>query len=132
MPSIRPLPKPKLSRSNCSTVLLKLPNSLRDNELRIDGGSGVERVPFLAEKDLPRKETTAGEKDDLMEVSKDNGPAGEEGVGNAASSTGEDSEKLLQLQAMGFDGPHARAALAQSDGDVDLAATLLLSGLDGR
>merc|ERR1711991_110457 len=39
--------------------------SLADNELRVEGGSGLERVQFLSEKDLPRKDTSAGEVDSL-------------------------------------------------------------------
>jgi Holliday junction resolvasome RuvABC DNA-binding subunit len=43
----------------------------------------------------------------------------------ALSSTAAD--KLAQLRALGFSQQEAQLALQQADGDVDLAATLLLS-----
>ena len=100
--------------------------SLRDNELRIDGGSGLERVPFLSEHNLPSKETTAGENAEFEKLEVEtSGGAG--GGGSCASEVG--LEKVQQLQSLGFTEQQARAALTQSGGDADMAATLLLSSL---
>ena len=101
-------------------------SSLMHNELRIEGGSGLERVPFLSEKDLPRKETTAGERDSITSA--------EEQMSSSSTTdgavTGEDTGKLSTLMALGFNEMQARAALAQAGGDAEMAATLLWSGME--
>ena len=107
--------------------------SLKDNELRIEGGNGTERVQFLSEKDiskpvissssLPGDDTAHGEESSKHAAG--GGGASTGGGGRVASSSAADPEKLMLLQALGFSEEQSRLALEQTGGDVDLAATLL-------
>jgi DNA damage-inducible protein 1 len=97
--------------------------SLRDNELRIEGGSGTERVQFLSEVDIGK---SLGKSNTTLDSSSSEASSTFSGGGGRVSaSSAVDPEKLMVLEALGFSEEQSRRALERTGGDVDLAATLL-------
>lgn len=111
--------------------------------LKIDGSSGPEELEFLSENDTGptalfsdssnfSAEKMSGDSG-TNEKQSGNGPASMEdrrvtGGGPVYASASSDSgDKIAQLQSLGFTREVVEQALIQADGDVALAADLLLS-----
>ena len=111
--------------------------SLRHNELRIDSVDGIECVKFLSEHDIPSEivvEQT--ERSDSMSESPlqkgvciiNQDKNDEEYKENACDCV--DAGKIEHLMSLGFGEVQSRNALMQTNGDADMAASLLMSNLD--
>jgi DNA damage-inducible protein 1 len=113
--------------------------SLKNNELRIESSSGIECVQFLSEKDLPSnaRGTTKEELEGKVSIDLKESSSSEIEKPIASSSGASDQpiiiadreNKLTHLMALGFSENAAKAALEQANGDVEMAATFLLSSL---
>lgn len=109
----------------------------------IEGSSGPEELPFLSELDTgplfgDNPASNSSESATSASTDLDRKQAG----GGAASSASDNviapisnplsqDEKIQQLQALGFSRDEVELALSQADGEVNLAATLLLSSRQG-
>ncbi|KAG5360486.1 DNA damage-inducible protein 1 [Yarrowia sp. B02] len=87
--------------------------NLKTDQLEI----GEEKAPFLASKDLPDEFGKLGE------------PKKEEASASASSASGEafKDEDIVNLMSLGHSREKVVVALKQTDGDVELAASLLFS-----
>jgi DNA damage-inducible protein 1 len=129
---------------------------LGNNVLKIDkGGGDYESLPFLGEGDIPSKEKDFGEgkaggdvgsedkgtsssSDSKMDVAdaqggsaaKDSSGSGSEAKVSTSGSGSEWDAKVAQLMALGFPEGNCVAALRNTDGDVDTAASILLANAD--
>lgn len=113
----------------------------------IEGSSGPEELPFLSELDtgpLFSDNPSSGSSESATSAASasasdlDRKQAGG-GAASSASAAAENTisntlsknEKIQQLQALGFTRNEVELALSQADGEVNLAATLLLSSRQG-
>lgn len=99
-----------LKRHRCCIDLMK-------NVLRVEGGSGVEEISFLGEADIPGGEKLSGKEDHTISST--------DSIASHKRSLNSDEESLKHLTSLGFTMEECITALAQADGDVELAATLL-------
>ena len=111
----------------------------------IEGSSGPEELPFLSELDTgplfsdnpssgsSESATSAASASDLDRKQAGGGAASSASAAaeNTISNTLSKNEKIQQLQALGFTRNEVELALSQADGEVNLAATLLLSSRQG-
>lgn len=110
----------------------------------IEGSSGPEELPFLSELDTgplfsdnpqsgsSESATSAASASDLDRKQAGGGAASSAAAAeNTISNTLSQNEKIQQLQALGFTRNEVELALSQADGEVNLAATLLLSSRQG-
>jgi DNA damage-inducible protein 1 len=110
---------------------------LGNNVLRIDkGGGDYEELPFLGEGDIPSKEKDFGQGEEEKngppvdsQMAVDSVPGGEETKEEASGSDPAWGQKVEQLVALGFPQRDCLAALTNTGGDVDTAASILLAGL---
>ena len=107
---------------------------LSRNTLRLlDGSNGPEEVPFLSEHEIPKREREVGASggDVAMDADSAIGPTPSPPATSTKSSMppSEQSEQVItQLMAMtDCSREQVSLALAQSDGNPDLAATLLFA-----
>ena len=110
--------------------------SLRHNELRIDNVNGIECVKFLSEHDIPKEiiseETQRLDSTSVSPLHKTVSTAKhdedqEEYIENACDTT--DEIKVGHLMGLGFSEDQSRNALMQTNGDADMAASLLMSNM---
>lgn len=114
--------------------------------LRIDGSNGPEELEFLSENDTGPtalfSDSSSASSSARTEGKQAGGVPGstptataDASKGSSANSTSSSSSsevdqlevKLGQLQSLGFSRAQAEAALMQADGEVNLAASILLS-----
>ena len=108
----------------------------------IEGSSGPEELPFLSELDTGplfsdnppsgSSESATSAASDLDRKQAGGGAASSASAAETATSNPlSENEKIQQLQALGFTRNEVELALSQADGEVNLAATLLLSSRQG-
>ena len=113
------------------------------NVLKIDGSSGPEELEFLSENDTGPTGLFSDSSSSSAEKSPADTGINEKQAGSAPTSTDDrrvsgggpgyaaaspdSGDKVAQLQSLGFSKEVVEQALIQADGDVDLAANLLLS-----
>ena len=111
----------------------------------IEGSSGPEELPLLSELDTgplfsenppsgsSESATSAASASDLDRKQAGGGAASSASAAaeNTISNPLSQNEKIQQLQALGFTRNEVELALSQADGEVNLAATLLLSSRQG-
>ena len=106
--------------------------SLSHNELRIDSINGVESVNFLSEHDIPKGTFVA---DTNMVQSGSTSPRSsskeldicDDEQDKDIACVSLERVKIEHLMALGFDEEQSRNALIQTNGDADMAASLLIS-----
>lgn len=127
---------------------------LQHNVLRVEGSSGIEEIPFLAEKDLPLNARGTTPDEVKMEeeayhppaaaatataaaASSSSGPvaAAAPAPAPAAAESGQSDErtqeqKLQELLALGFPLAQCQQALEQAGGNVEFAANLLFASMN--
>jgi len=110
---------------------------LSRNTLRLlDGSNGPEEVPFLSEHEIPKREREVGASDGDVAMDADSAigpnpsPATSTTSSIPLSSIPSSEQVITQLMAMtDCSREQVSLALAQSDGNPDLAATLLTQTL---
>ena len=100
--------------------------SLSHNELRIDSINGVESVKFLSEHDIPKGTFVA---DTNMVQSRSTSPrsSSDDEQNKEIACISLERVKIEHLMALGFNEEQSRNALIQTNGDADMAASLLIS-----
>ena len=111
----------------------------------IEGSSGPEELPFLSELDTgplfsdnpPSSSSESATSASDLDKKQAGGGAASSASANIVSSDHtftsplSQDAKIQQLQALGFTRNEVESALSQADGEVNLAATLLLSSRQG-
>ena len=111
----------------------------------IEGSSGPEELPFLSELDTgpifsdypPPGSSESATSASILERKQAGGGAASSASENVIASDHtftsplSQDAKIQQLQALGFTRNEVELALSQADGEVNLAATLLLSSRQG-
>ena len=92
---------------------------LQANVLRFQLDTGFEEVPFLGESESP----TELFRSNAQEASTPAAPK----YDNSEDRSSVDSQKLLELMALGFSEIEAQQALLAANGDVEMAASFLLT-----
>ena len=110
--------------------------SFRHNELRIDNVNGIECVKFLSEHDIPKEivseetqrlnSTSVSPLHKTVSIAKHHEDH-EEYIENTCDTT--DEIKIEHLMGLGFSEDQSRNALMQTNGDADMAASLLMSNM---
>ena len=99
---------------------------LGDNVLRMRTTDFIESVPFLSEKDIPKKEDSIFENE--REVSMKSSPlsTATNEMKDTTTTTTKD-EKISQLMEFGFNEEESRSVLEDTGWNVDVAAALLFN-----
>ena len=98
---------------------------MKDNVLRIGGDS----VPFLGEGDIPMHLRESETEPDPMETDSGASAGGGSGGGSAAAASAEFPQTAIDsLMGMGFTREQALMALRTTNGNPELAASLLFGG----
>ena len=103
---------------------------LSRNTLRLlDGSNGPEEVPFLSEHEIPKREREVGASGGDVAMDADSAIGPTPSPPSSMPRPSEQSEQVItQLMAMtDCSREQVSLALAQSDGNPDLAATLLFA-----